>query len=97
MSEEERGLKRKSHEILGLEFAEHGVHYPSWQLLENQRLLPDLARIFSILGDRPWAVYRFLLQRHSELGGARAVDALKRGGFDGVLAAAQNTASGAFS
>ena len=97
MSEEGIRLKRKRQELLGLEFAKRGIRYPIWQLLENQRLLPDLPRIFSILGDRPWAVYRFLLQRHPELGGARAVDALKRGGLDGVLAAAQNTASGAYS
>jgi hypothetical protein len=97
MSEEGIRLKRKRHEVLGLEFARRGIRYPSWQLLENRQLLRDLPRLFSILGDSPWAVYRFLLQRHPELGGARAVDALKRGRLNGVLAAAENTASGAFS
>jgi hypothetical protein len=97
MSEEGIRLKRKRHEVLGLEFAKRGIRYPSWQLSENRQLLPGLPRLFSILGDSPWTVYRFLLQHHPELGGARAVDALKRGRTDGVLAAAENTASGAFS
>ncbi len=97
MSEEGIRLKRKRHEVLGLEIARRGIRYPSWQLLENRQLLRDLPRLFSILGDSPWALYRFLLQRHPELGGARAVDALKRGRLNGVLAAAENTASGAFS
>jgi len=97
MSEEGIRLKRKRHEVLGLEFAKRGIRYPGWQLLENRQLLPDLPHLFSILGNSPWTVYRFLLQRHPELGGARAVDALKRGRIDGVFAAAANTASGAFS
>jgi len=97
MSEEGIRLKRKRHEVLGLEFAKRGIRYPSWQLSENRHLLPELPRLFSILGDSPWTVYRFLLQRLPEIGGARAVDALKRGRIDGVLAAAENTASGAFS
>jgi hypothetical protein len=97
MSEEGIRLKRKRHEVLGLEFAKRGIRYPNWQLSDNRHLLPHLPRLFSILGDSPWRVYRFLLQRHPELGGARAVDALKRGRIDGVLAAAENAASGAFS
>ena len=96
MSEEGIRLKRKRHEVLGLEFAKRGIRYPSWQLSDNRQLLPALPRLFSILGDSPWAVYRFLQQRHPEIGGARAVDALKRGRIDAVLAAADNAASGAF-
>jgi hypothetical protein len=97
MSEEGIRLKRKRHEVLGLEFARRGIRYPGWQVSENQQLLPGLPRLFSILGDSPWMVYRFLLQHHSEIDGARAVDALKRGRIDGVLAAVENSASGAFS
>jgi hypothetical protein len=97
MSEEGIRLKCKRHEVLGLVFAKRGIRYPSWQLLEHRRLLPGLPRLFTVLGDSPWTVYRFLLQRHPEVSGARAVDALKRGRIDGVLAAAENTASGAFS
>ena len=97
MSEEGVRLKRKRHEILGLEFAKRGIRYPSWQLLPNAQLLPALPRLFDILGPDPWRLYRFLLQHHAEAGGARALDALKRGRSDAVLVAAQNVAAGAFS
>jgi hypothetical protein len=97
MSEEGVRLKRKRHEILGLESAKRGIRYPSWQVLEDRKLLPALPRIFAILGDDPWRLFRFLQQRHSELGGDRALDALRHGRVDGVLAAAENSATGAFS
>ena len=97
MSEEGVRLKRKRHEVLGLEFAKRGIRYPSWQLLPNAQLLPALPRLFDILGPDPWRLYRFLLQHHAEASGARALDALKRGRSDAVLAAAQNSAAGAFS
>jgi hypothetical protein len=97
MSEEGIRLKRKRHEVLGLEFAKRGIRYPSWQVMEDRQLLPALPRLFAILGNDPWRVYRFLLQYHPEIGGRRAVDVLKRGQLDGVLAAAENTAAGAFS
>jgi hypothetical protein len=97
MSEEGVRLKRKRHEILGLESAKRGIRYPSWQVLEDRKLLPALPRIFAILGDDPWRLFRFLQQQHSELGGDRALDALRHGRVDGVLAAAENTATGAFS
>jgi hypothetical protein len=97
MSEEGVRLKRKRHEVLGLELAKRGVRYPAWQILENQQLLPALPRLFDILGDSPWTIYRFLLQHHAELGGVRGLDALKRGRTDGVIGAAENIAAGAFS
>jgi len=97
MSEEGIRLKRKRHEILGLEFAKRGIRYPSWQLLPNAQLLPALPRLFDILGSDPWRLYRFLLQHHAETGGRRALDVLKRGRSDAVLAAAHNSAAGAFS
>jgi len=40
MSEEGVRLKRKRHEILGLEFAKRGIRYPAWQILEDRWLLP---------------------------------------------------------
>ncbi len=97
MSEEGVRLKRRRHEGLGLEFAKQGIRYLSWQVLPNRRLLPALPRLFAILANSPWTVYRFLLQRHPEVGGTRAVDALKGDRVDGVLAAAENAATGAFS
>jgi hypothetical protein len=97
MSEEGVRLKRKRHEVLGLELAKRGIRYPAWQILENQQLLPVLSPLFDVLGGDPWTIYRFLLQHHAELGGARALDALRHGRTDGVMAAAENVAGGAFS
>jgi hypothetical protein len=97
MSEEGVRLKRKRHEILGLESAKRGIRYPAWQVMEGRQLLPALPRLFAMLGDDPWRLFRFLQQHHSELGGDRALDALRLGRVDGVLAAAENTATGAFS
>jgi len=97
MSEEGVRLKRKRHEVLGLEFAKRGIRYPSWQVVEDHQLIPDLPKVFAILGDDSWRIYRFLLQEHPELGGRRAIDELKRGRIENVLAAAQNMAAGAFS
>lgn len=97
MSEEGVRLKRKRHEILGLEFAKRGIRYPRWQVLPNAQMLPALPRLFDILGPDPWRLYRFLLQHHAEVGGKRALDALMHGRSDDVLAAAQNSAAGAFS
>jgi hypothetical protein len=96
MSQEGVRLKRKRHEILGLELAKRGIHYPAWQIVGHQQLPPALPRLFGILGDDPWTVYRFLLQHHPELNDARALDALRRGRIDRVIATAENVASGAF-
>jgi hypothetical protein len=95
MSEEGVRLKRKHHEILGLEFAERGIRYPSWQVVGDHQLMRDMRRVFAILGDDSWRIYRFLLQH--ELGGERAIDALKRDRIADVLAAAENTAAGSSS
>ena len=96
MSQEGVRLKRKRHEVIGLELAKRGIRYPAWQMVEHQQLLPALPRLFGILGDDPWTVYRFLLQHHAELGGTRALDALRGGRIDRVIATAENVASGAF-
>lgn len=96
MSEEGVRLKRRRHEILGLEFAKRGIRYPSWQVLPDRQLLPALSRLFALLGDDSWRLFRFLQQHHSELGGQRALEALQRGRVEAVLAAAENAATGAF-
>jgi hypothetical protein len=97
MSEEGVRQKRKRHEVLGLELAKRGIRYPAWQVLEGRQLLPALPQLFDILGDDPWRLFRFLQQHHGELGGDRALDALRSGHVDGVIAAAENTAAGAYS
>jgi hypothetical protein len=90
-------LKQKRHEVLAVELAPRAVRYPTWQVLPDQRLLPGLPKLFDILGDDPWRMLRFLQQQHGETRGLRAVDALRRGDLAGVMAAAKNTAAGAYS
>lgn len=97
MTQEGVRQKLKRHELLGLVFPRRGLRYPSWQFLPDGRLLPALPRLFAILGDDDWGMYGFLRQHHAEVDGARAVDALRRGDIAGVIAAAENMASGAFS
>lgn len=96
MSAEGIRLKWKRHQLLGLEFAKRGIRYPEWQLLPDRQLLPALPALFEVLGNDSWRLYRFLLQHHGELGDTRALDALRRGRVDAVLAVAENAATGAF-
>lgn len=96
-SHETVNTKRKRHEVLGLEGTTRGVKYPRWQATEDGRPLPGLPRLFEILGDQPWAVFRFLRASHAELGGKTAVDALKAGQVDAVVGVAKNQAAGVFS
>jgi hypothetical protein len=96
MSEEGIRLKWKRHEIRGLEFAKRGVRCPGWQVLPDRQLLPALPRLSAVPGDDPWRLFRLLQQRQGELGGERALEALRRGRIEAVLAAAENAASGAF-
>lgn len=53
-------------------------------------------KLFELLGDEPWAVYRFLVQRHLGLAGASARDYLKRGRADQLIEVAKSVAEGAF-
>lgn len=96
-SHETVNIKRKRHELLGLEGATRGVRYPRWQVTDGGLPLPGLPRLFDALGEQPWSVYRFLRATHAELGGKTALDALKAGQVDAVLGVAQNQAAGAFS
>jgi hypothetical protein len=87
MSEEGVRLKRERHEILGLQSAKRGIPYPGWRVLPERQLLPALPRLFALLGDDPWRLFRFLRQHHCEFGGRRALEALRRGRIEAVLAA----------
>ena len=97
ISDEEVRRRLKRHEVLGIDLAKPELRFPAWQVSPDRKLLPDLPRLFEILGDDPWRICRFLTQVHAELGGRSGADALQDGDVDGVLAAAENTAAGAFS
>jgi hypothetical protein len=96
MSEEGVRLKRRRHEVLGVEVAKRGIRYPAWQVLPGRQILPGLPRLFAVLGDDPWRLLRFLQQHHTELRGKRAFEALQQGRVEEVLATAENAAMGAF-
>jgi hypothetical protein len=88
--------KRRRHEVLGLDGPKRGVRFPKWQLSSSGELLPSLPALFQTLGEHPWAIYRFLLQEHSELDGSTALDALRQGRVKEVLAVAEALDSGTF-
>jgi hypothetical protein len=88
--------KRKRHEILGLDGPKRGIRFPRWQLSEAGELLPGLPELFQALGGRPWAVYRFLLMKHAELGGKRGLDAMRSGHVSEAVEVAKSIATGTF-
>ena len=99
-SHETVNTKRKRHEVLGLEGATRGVKYPRWQVTDAGLPLPGLPKLFEILGEQPWTVFRFLKTPHAELGGKTALDVLRTGrvdAIDTVVGVAKNQAAGAFS
>jgi nucleoid DNA-binding protein len=87
--------KRHRHEVLGLEGPKRGVRFPDWQLTEDGGLLPGLPELFDEIGDRPWAVYRFLVAEHPELGAMTGAEAMKRGRVAEALALAASIGRGA--
>ena len=58
--------KRRRGELLGVEGAKRGVRFPAWQIGPDGRPLAPLRDLHAALG-APWAVFRFLRQRHPEL------------------------------
>ena len=48
--------------------------------------------LFDRLDGDAWAVYRFLVQHHSELGGRTAKEALRQGRADEAVQAAESVA-----
>jgi hypothetical protein len=94
LSRETVRQKMLKHEILAVRGAKQGHRFPAWQVTTEGRLLPELPRLFELLGGNPWTVYRFLLQHHPELDGATAFEALKTGKVEDVLAAAKNVGLG---
>ena len=96
VSREAVRAKHQRSQLLGLKGAKRGLRFPKWQVTSDGGLLPELPRLFEILGGDSWTIYRFLTQHHPELEGNTALSALLRGKVENVLAAAENTA-GAFS
>jgi len=87
--------KRQRHEVLAVDGARRGFRFPAWQVDENGKPFAAIPQLFEKLGDSPWTVYRFLVQRHPELEGATGVDALRQGRGEDVLETAESLAAGA--
>lgn len=83
--------KRQAHQVLGLQGATRGFRYPDWQIDRDGRPFASLPKLFAVLGESPWGVYRFLMQQHGELGGLSGREALQRGLDREVIEAAQST------
>lgn len=88
--------KLKRREILGLQGAKRGVRYPAWQVTRDGGLLPGLPTLFELLGDSPWAVFRFLTQSSPAFGGDPPKDRLRGGKVAEVLDLAEGQARGDF-
>ena len=88
--------KLKRREILGLQGAKRGVRYPSWQVTKDGGLLPALPKVFELMGDSPWAVFRFLTQPSPALDGAAPKDRLRAGEVAKVLDLGESQARGDF-
>ena len=88
--------RRQKHELLGLDAAKRGYRFPDWQLDQNGKPFAALPKLFEVLGDEPWMVFRFLVQRHAALGGVTAKDALRRGHSEAVIGVAEGLAQGDF-
>lgn len=88
--------KRQRGHLLGLDGAKRGYRFPTWQLDGDGRPFEALPKLFENLGRSPWAVYRFLVSPHGELDGRTGLEALRRGGTEAALAAAESIARGDF-
>ncbi|MXP65624.1 hypothetical protein E0493_19940 [Roseomonas sp. M0104] len=75
LSREAVHQKRRRGELLGLEGAKRGVRFPAWQLDADGRPLAALPALHAALGE-PWAVFRFLRQRHPDLGRRTGLEAV---------------------
>jgi hypothetical protein len=77
MSEEDVQLKQKRQENSQPRIRQTRIWYPAGQVQGNRRLLAALPRLFAMLGNDPWRLFRFLQQRYGELGGDHTLDALR--------------------
>jgi hypothetical protein len=83
---------RHRNQVLGLEGATRGYRFPEWQVGADGKPWRLLPQLFDRLGGEAWAVYRFLVQHHPELGGLTGKEALEKGRADDVLEAAGSVA-----
>jgi hypothetical protein len=83
---------RHKNQVLGLEGATRGFRFPEWQVGADGKPWRVLPQLFDCLGGEAWAVYRFLMQHHPELGGMTGKEALEKGRVDEVLEAAESVA-----
>lgn len=88
--------RRQRRQIIGLDGPKRGYRYPLWQFDENGRAFPEIPRLFELLGDNPWSVYRFLTQHHPELEGMTGREALEAGRSQDVLETAEGISYGTF-
>lgn len=87
---------RQAQQVLGLQGAMRGYRYPVWQIGEDGRPFTAMPKLFEILSNSPWAVYRFLVQGHGEMNGVSGHEALRRGWDEKVLDVAQGVVEGTF-
>jgi hypothetical protein len=83
---------RHKNQVLGLEGATRGFRFPQWQVGEDGRPFRVIPELFDRLGGDAWTVYRFLVQRHPELGGITAKEALRQGRAGEVVETAEGVA-----
>lgn len=88
--------QRRAGRLLGLQGAKRQFRYPRWQIGNDGRPFAEIKDLYSILGS-PWPVYRFLTQKHSELGGVSGIDALREGRGEEAIAAAESQKQGNYS
>jgi hypothetical protein len=87
---------RHKHRVLALDGATRGFRFPNWQIGEDGKPFHVLPALFKMFAGSAWAVYRFLVQHHPELGGVTAQEALRRGKSDQVMETAESVAHSAF-
>jgi hypothetical protein len=83
---------RHKNQVLGLEGATRGFRFPQWQVGEDGKPFRALPELFDRFGGDAWAVYRFLVQRHPELGSITGKEALRQGRADEVVETAESVA-----
>jgi hypothetical protein len=84
--------KRQHRQVLALEGAKRGFRFPEWQVGLDGKPFAVIPDLFDRLGGDAWAVYRFLIQHHSELDGLTAREALQRGKSKEVVEVAESVA-----